>query len=52
MTVVNAVPISPCREKPGHVTKPGTRIPPSVVKALLRRDGAVAACAQRGPYQV
>ncbi len=51
ITVVNAVPISPCRAKPGQVTKPTTRIPPSVVKALCSRDGAVAACAQRGPYQ-
>ena len=24
----------------------------AVVKALNRRDGAVAACAQRGPYQM
>src|SRR5215467_3126135 len=30
--------------------KATTRIPPSVVKALYRREGAVAACAQRGPY--
>lgn len=51
MTVLNAVPISPCRANPGQVMNPVTRIPPSVVNALCSRDGAVAACAQRGPYQ-
>ena len=52
ITVLNAVPICCWRPKPGQVTNPTTRMPPSVVKALCRRDGAVAACAQRGPYQM
>ncbi len=38
MTVEKSVPISPCRANPGQVRKPTTRIPPSVVKALCRRE--------------
>src|ERR1700761_4050539 len=52
MTVAKAEEISPRRVKPGQLTNPATRIPPSLVNALYRRDGAVAACAQRGPYQM
>ncbi|MCY1302583.1 hypothetical protein D9M70_522460 [compost metagenome] len=44
-----AFEMSPARVRPGVLRNAGVRVPPSVEKYFIRKEGAVPAWAQPGP---